>query len=43
LRILTDPPFAARIGAAARERAADFSDTAYAAKVISTIREFSAS
>lgn len=37
-RVLDDPVFAARVGAAARLRAAEFSDTAYARNVIVAMR-----
>jgi glycosyltransferase involved in cell wall biosynthesis len=42
-RFLVDPVFARRVGGAARERAREFSDRAYAARVIEAIREFAAS
>lgn len=37
-RLLADPDLAARLGRAARQRAAEFSDAAYAAKVIAALR-----
>jgi glycosyltransferase involved in cell wall biosynthesis len=39
LRYLDDAPFAARLGAAARARAAAFNDRTYAANVIAALRE----
>ena len=42
-RYLDDPGFAARVGAAARARAPEFSDRAYAAKVVAALREIVAS
>ena len=37
-RYLADPAFAARLGSAARERARDFSDRAYATNVVAALR-----
>jgi glycosyltransferase involved in cell wall biosynthesis len=42
-RVVDDPTFAERLGAAARERAGEFTDRSFAARVIAAIREFAAS
>jgi glycosyltransferase involved in cell wall biosynthesis len=42
-RVIDDPSFAERLAAAARKRAADFTDRSFAARVIAAIREFVAS
>jgi glycosyltransferase involved in cell wall biosynthesis len=40
-RFLDDPSFAAQVGAAARERASEFSDRRYAENLIATLKELS--